>query len=145
MTWDMVKWLKDNSSMKIVLKGIVTHEDAKLCLKNGVEGVVVSNHGGRQLESNRATIDCLPEVVDAIKGRIPVLIDGGIRRGTDVFKALALGADAVCIGRPFCYGLGAFGQEGVEKALTLLQAEFVLAMQLAGTVSLAKISREYLT
>ena len=145
MTWDMVKWLKDNSSMKIVLKGIVTHEDAKLCLKNEVEGIVVSNHGGRQLESNRATIDCLPEVVDAIKGKIPVLIDGGIRRGTDVFKALALGADAVCIGRPFCYGLGAFGQEGVEKALTLLQAEFVLAMQLAGTVSLAKISREYLT
>ena len=145
MTWDMVKWLKDNSSMKVVLKGIVTHEDAKLCLKNGVEGVVVSNHRGRQLESNRATIDCLPEVVDAIKGSIPVLIDGGIRRGTDVFKAIALGADAVCIGRPFCYGLGAFGQEGVEKALTLLQAEFVLAMQLAGTVSLAKISREYLT
>ncbi|MEA1882136.1 MAG: alpha-hydroxy acid oxidase [Candidatus Marinimicrobia bacterium] len=144
MTWDMVAWLKENTNMKIVLKGIVTQEDAKLSVKYDTDGIVVSNHGGRQLESNRATIGCLSEVVEAVHGKIPVLIDGGIRRGTDIFKALALGADAVCIGRPFCYGLGAFGQKGVEKALTLLQAELILTMQLAGTVSLEKITRDYL-
>ena len=104
---------------------------------------MVSNHGGRQLESNRATIDCLPEVMETAADRIPVLIDGGIRRGTDVFKALALGADAVCIGRPYCYGLGAFGQEGGEKALTLLQEELIRAMQLSGTTSLPKITGDF--
>lgn len=143
MTWDMIQWLRDHTDMRIVLKGIVTREDAELAIQYGVDGVVVSNHGGRQLESNRATIDCLPEVMETAADRIPVLIDGGIRRGTDVFKALALGADAICIGRPYCYGLGAFGQEGVEKTLTLLQAELIRAMQLSGTTSLPKITGDF--
>lgn len=145
MTWDMVGWLTANTAMKVVLKGIVTHEDAKLATTHGADGVIVSNHGGRQLESNRSTITCLPEVVEAVDGRIPVLLDGGIRRGTDVFKALALGAQAVCIGRPFCWGLAAFGQPGVERALELLQAELVRDMQLAGTPSLKAITRNFVT
>lgn len=144
MTWDMIDWLRDNTSMKILIKGIVTREDAKLCLAKGADGIIVSNHGGRQLDSGLATIDCLPEVVDEVKGQIPVLIDGGIRRGTDIFKAIALGADAVCIGRAFCYGLGAMGQEGVELALEILRAELVRDMQLAGTTSIDKITSDYI-
>jgi len=143
MTWEMVAWLKANTSMKVVLKGIVTHEDAALSVKHGAAGVIVSNHGGRQLESDRSTIACLPEVVEAVDGRLPVLIDGGIRRGTDVFKALALGANAVCIGRPFCWGLSAFGQPGVERALELLQAELVRDMQLAGAPAIGSITGDF--
>jgi isopentenyl diphosphate isomerase/L-lactate dehydrogenase-like FMN-dependent dehydrogenase len=131
--------------MKIVIKGIVTREDAALALEYGADGIIVSNHGGRQLESNRGTIECLPEVIEAIQGKIPVLIDGGIRRGTDIFKALALGANAVCIGRPYCWGLGALGQEGVEIALDLLHAELIRDMQLAGTTSIDKITKESIT
>ena len=145
MTWDMVDWLRENTDMKIVLKGIVTKEDAKLAKERGVDGIVVSNHGGRQLESNRATIDCLPEIVEEVNGEFPVLIDGGIRRGTDVFKALALGATAVCIGRPFCWGLGALGQPGVELALEILKAELIRDMQLAGTTSIEKITPAFVT
>lgn len=145
MTWDMVDWLKENTDMKIVLKGIVTKEDAKLAKERGVDGIVVSNHGGRQLESNRATIDCLPEIVEEVNGEFPILIDGGIRRGTDVFKALALGATAVCIGRPFCWGLGALGQPGVELALEILKAELIRDMQLAGTTSIEKITAAFVT
>ncbi len=139
MTWDMIPWLKANCGMHVVLKGIVTHEDAALALDHGADGLIVSNHGGRQLDAGRATLACLPEVVETVAGRLPVLIDGGFRRGTDVFKALALGASAVCIGRPYCWGLGAFGAEGVARALELLQAELVLDMQLAGTPSLGAI------
>jgi len=145
MTWDMIGWLKENCSMKVLLKGIVRYEDANLALGNGADGIIVSNHGGRQLESNRATIDCLPEIVNAVKGRIPVLIDGGIRRGTDILKALAMGADAICIGRPYCWGLGAMGQEGVEVALEILQAELVRDMQLTGVTSINKLTSDYLT
>jgi isopentenyl diphosphate isomerase/L-lactate dehydrogenase-like FMN-dependent dehydrogenase len=144
MTWDMIAWLKANSSMKIVLKGIVTREDAALSKEYGADGIIVSNHGGRQLESNRATIDCLPEIVEEINGEMPVLIDGGIRRGTDIFKALALGAQAVCVGRPYCWGLGAFGQPGVELALDILKTELIRNMQLAGTVSISGISRNFI-
>lgn len=144
MTWDIIDWLKANCDMKIVLKGIVTREDAAIANARGADGIIVSNHGGRQLESNRATIDCLPEIVEEIKDEIPVLIDGGIRRGTDVFKALALGARAVCIGRPFCWGLGALGQPGVEMVLDILKAELIRDMQLAGTTSIAKISRDHI-
>lgn len=143
VTWDMIGWLRANTKMKIVIKGIVTREDAALAIIYGADGIIVSNHGGRQLESNRGTIECLPEIVDEIKGRIPVLIDGGIRRGTDVFKALAMGANAVCIGRPFCWGLGALGQEGVEIALDILQGELIRDMQLAGTTSIEKITRDF--
>jgi isopentenyl diphosphate isomerase/L-lactate dehydrogenase-like FMN-dependent dehydrogenase len=144
VTWDMITWLRANTKMKIVIKGIVTREDAALAIIHGADGIIVSNHGGRQLESNRGTIECLPEIVDEIKGRIPVLIDGGIRRGTDVFKALAMGANAVCIGRPFCWGLGALGQEGVEIALDILQGELIRDMQLAGTTSIGNITRDFI-
>lgn len=143
VTWEIIDWLRANCSMKIVIKGIVTREDAALAILHGVDGIIVSNHGGRQLESNRGTIECLPEIVDEIKGRIPVLIDGGIRRGTDVFKALAMGANAVCIGRPFCWGLGALGQEGVEIALDILQGELIRDMQLAGTPSIGNITKDF--
>lgn len=140
LTWDIVPWLRAHTDMKIVLKGIITHEDALLCVAHGVDGVVVSNHGGRQEESDRSTIECLGEVVDAIDGRMPVLIDGGVRRGTDVFKALAMGADLVCIGRPQIWGLAAAGAAGVARALEILDNELTLAMQLAGTPSLEAVT-----
>ena len=108
--------------------------------ENGVDAVIVSNHGGRQEESNRSTLECLPEVVEATNGKIPVLIDGGFRRGTDIFKALALGANAVCIGRPYLWGLAAFCQAGVERVLEILREELLRIMQLAGTASLDSIS-----
>jgi 4-hydroxymandelate oxidase len=140
LTWDFVVWLKQNTSMQVVLKGVVTREDAALAVQHGADGIVVSNHGGRQLESDRSTIACLPEVLEAVEGRFPVLLDGGIRRGTDVLKALALGARAVCIGRPYVWGLGAMGQEGVLLALELLQAELVRDMQLVGAPSLQAVN-----
>ena len=144
MTWEIIPWLRANTSMKLVLKGIVTREDARLCLKSGVDGLIVSNHGGRQEESGRATMRCLPEVIDGVDGRLPVLIDGGFRRGTDVFKALALGASAVCIGRPYLWGLGAFGQAGVERVLRIMRGELKRIMQFAGTTRIAAINSDYL-
>lgn len=144
MTWDYVRRLRDATSMKLLIKGIVTREDAELAVESGVDGIIVSNHGGRSEPSGRGTIESLPEVVEGAAGRIPVLMDGGIRRGTDVFKALALGADAVAMGRPYCWGLAAFGREGVEASLRLVQKEFALAMRQAGTVSVDKITRAYL-
>ena len=144
MTWDFVRRLKDSTSMKVFIKGIVTGEDTELCLENGVDGVVVSNHGGRAEASGRGTITCLAEIVQAAKGRIPVLIDGGFRRGTDIFKALALGADAVCVGRPYLWGLAAFGQDGVRAVLDLLRAELMMVMRQAGTTSIDKISSDHI-
>ena len=144
-TWDSVDRVRALTRMKIVLKGIETAEDAKLAVDHGIDAVIVSNHGGRAEESGRATIDCLPEVVDAVGGAIPVLIDGGIRRGTDVFKALALGARAVGIGRPYLWGLGAFGQPGVERVLDILRAEFALVMAQCGTRSIPEIKPAYVT
>lgn len=145
MTWEMVKRLRDTTPMKLLLKGIVTREDAQLAVEHGVDGIIVSNHGGRAEESNRSTIACLPEVVAGAAGKIPVLVDSGFRRGTDVFKALALGANAVCIGRPYIWGLAAFGQVGVEAVITILRRELELTMRQAGTISIEKITREYLT
>jgi 4-hydroxymandelate oxidase len=107
-----------------------------------VDGIIVSNHGGRQADGGRGTLDVLPEIVDVLKGRMPVLMDGGIRRGSDAYKALALGADAVCIGRPYLWGLGAYGQAGVEKCLAILQAELTRTMQFAGVTSIAEITTE---
>jgi len=143
LTWDVVRRLQDTTRMKLVLKGIETREDAELCLRHGVDGIIVSNHGGRAEESGRSTIECLPEVVDAVRGRIPVLVDSGFRRGTDVFKALALGARAICIGRPYLWGLAAFGQPGVERILEILNREFELMMRHAGVTSLVKLDRSF--
>jgi 4-hydroxymandelate oxidase len=140
MTWDTVRRLKSATRMKVLLKGIVSSEDAALAVDRGVDGLIVSNHGGRAEGASLATIDALPEVVAAVGGRIPVLIDGGFRRGADVFKALALGATAVCVGRPYLWGLGAFGQPGVERTLEILQAELERTMRLSGTRSLKEIT-----
>lgn len=143
LTWDYIAWLRDNTDKPIVLKGIVTREDARLCVKYGVDGLVISNHGGRQEESNRGTLESLPEIVEVIDGRIPVLIDGGFRRGTDMFKALALGANAICIGRAYIWGLAAFGEEGVERVLSLLTVELMRIMKFAGTNSINDIGRAH--
>lgn len=139
-TWAYVDRLKKLTRMKLLLKGLDSAEDARLAVEHGVDGLIVSNHGGRASETLRATIDCLPEVVSAVGGRVPVFVDGGIRRGTDIFKALASGATAVGIGRPYIWGLSAFGQPGVERVLDLLQAEFTLAMRQMGTPSVRDIT-----
>ena len=143
MSWDYIRRLRDIWPRKLVIKGIVTREDAELAVDHGVDGVLVSNHGGRAEDSGRASIDSLVEVVSGVRGRVPVLVDGGFRRGTDVFKALALGATAVGIGRPYIWGLAAFGQEGVEKVLEILRGELLIAMRQAGTRSIAEINRSY--
>ena len=144
LTWAIVDWLRENTRLPILLKGIVTREDAELAVRARVDGIIVSNHGGRQEESGRGTLECLPEVVAVTAGRIPVLMDGGIRRGTDIFKALALGATAVCVGRPYLYGLGAYGEKGVAKVLAILDSELQRTMQFAGTTSLGGITNAYL-
>jgi 4-hydroxymandelate oxidase len=140
LTWDFVNRLKEATRMKVVLKGILTAEDAKLSIDNGVDGIIVSNHGGRAEDSGLATIDCLPEVTKAVAGRIPVLVDSGFRRGTDLVKGLALGAQAVCVGRPYLWGLGAFGEPGVERVLEILRTELEVAMKQCGVRSIAELS-----
>ena len=142
MDWDYVKRLRDLTSMRVVLKGIVTREDAALAVEHGIDAVYVSNHGGRSEESGRGALDSLPEVAEAVAGRIPVLVDSGFRRGTDIFKALALGATAVGIGRPYVWGLAAFGEEGVAAVIRMLKAELVMAMQTCGTKHLRDIGRD---
>jgi len=132
MTWEFLKRLRDTTKMKIVLKGILAHEDATLAVKNGMDGIIVSNHGARSEDSGRSTIDALPEIVAAVGGKMPVLVDSGFRRGTDICKALAMGANAVCIGRPYIWGLGAFGQPGVEGVLSILRTELHAIMQQVG-------------
>jgi len=139
MTWDYIARLKDICSMKVVIKGVVTAEDAESALKNGADALIVSNHGGRAEASGWGSLDSLPEVLGAVAGEIPVMIDSGFRRGTDIFKALALGADAVCIGRAYLWGLAAFGQPGVEKVLDILRAELAFVMGQMGTPSLKDI------
>jgi isopentenyl diphosphate isomerase/L-lactate dehydrogenase-like FMN-dependent dehydrogenase len=141
LNWKDIPRIKSFSKMKLLIKGIETAEDTRNCVESGIDGVIVSNHGGRAEESGRGTIDCLPEVVEAATGRIPVLIDGGIRRGTDVYKALALGAKAVFIGRPYIWGLAAFGQPGVEKVIEILNRELELVMKQCGTTTIAQIGR----
>ncbi|HEY2383533.1 MAG TPA: alpha-hydroxy acid oxidase [Terriglobia bacterium] len=140
LTWDFIKRLKDVTKMKVVIKGLETREDASQAIEHGADGIIVSNHGGRATETGRGTIECLPEVVQAVRGRIPVIVDGGVRRGTDVFKALAVGATAVGIGRPYIWGLGAFGQQGVERVLDILNNELRLAMAGCGTRTVKEIT-----
>ena len=140
-TWETLDWLKTVTSLPILLKGILTAEDALLALERGVSGIIVSNHGGRQLDSAIASIDALPEIVEAVAGRCEVYLDGGIRRGTDVLKALALGARAVMVGRPIFWGLAVNGAEGVHHVLEILRAELELAMILSGHFSLDTIDR----
>ena len=144
LSWDFVKRLRDTVTVKLLIKGIVTREDAQLAVEHGVDGLMVSNHGGRAEETLRSTIESLPEVIEGVSGKVPVIVDGGIRRGTDVFKALALGATAVGIGRPHGWGLAAFGQPGVEAVLEILRRELRTIMRQAGTVSVDKITRNYL-
>jgi 4-hydroxymandelate oxidase len=141
ITWDDVDWLRSITSLPVVLKGVLAPDDARIALEHGVAGIVVSNHGARQLDGVPAPIEMLPEVVEVIGGRVPVLVDGGVRRGTDVVKALALGATAVLIGRPYIWGLAAEGEAGVRRTLEMLRTEFELAMALCGCRTVGEINR----
>ncbi len=141
LTWESLTWLRLLTPLPIVLKGILTAEDALLAVKHGVDGIIVSNHGGRQLDSVPASIEALPEVVEAVNGHCEVYVDGGIRRGTDILKALALGARAVLVGRPILWGLAVNGAEGVSHVLELLRTELELAMVLSGHPTLDSIDR----
>ena len=145
MTWEFVDRLRGIVKGKLVLKGIMTGEDAKEALRHGVDGLIVSNHGGRAEESGQSTIGVLAEVVDSVGGRIPVLIDGGVRRGTDVLKALALGATAVGIGRPYVWGLASFGEAGVDRVLQILDDEFITIMRQVGALDINHITRRCVT
>jgi isopentenyl diphosphate isomerase/L-lactate dehydrogenase-like FMN-dependent dehydrogenase len=140
LTWDSIKRLRDIVKSKFVLKGILDPDDAKRAAEAGMDAIVVSNHGGRVEDGVSATIDVLPDIADAVGGRMPILIDSGFRRGSDIAKALALGARAVCIGRPYLWGLGAFGQAGVEGVLAILRGELRGAMQQVGAPSLKELT-----
>ncbi|CAN6571152.1 unnamed protein product [Malus baccata var. baccata] len=143
LCWEDIGWLKSITNLPILIKGVLTHEDARKAMEVGVAGIVVSNHGARQLDYTPATISVLEEVVHAVGGKIPVLFDGGIRRGTDVFKALALGAQAVLVGRPVVYGLAANGKQGVKRVVEMLKDEFELTMALSGCPSVRDITRSH--
>jgi isopentenyl diphosphate isomerase/L-lactate dehydrogenase-like FMN-dependent dehydrogenase len=145
LTWDALAWLRAITSLPIVVKGILTAEDAQLAVEHGAAAIIVSNHGGRQLDGAMATIEALPEVVEAVAGRCEVFLDGGVRRGTDVLKALALGARGVFVGRPALWGLAIDGAAGVERVLILLRDELELAMALAGQPTIASIDRSLVT
>lgn len=140
-TWQYVKRLKDATKMKVVLKGIVTREDAELAVQNGADGVWISNHGGRMENSLRSTVECVPEVAAGVAGRVPIIVDSGFRKGSDIFKGLALGATAVGVGRPYLYGLASFGHEGVEAVLDILNSELRMVMRQTGATTLAKINK----
>jgi 4-hydroxymandelate oxidase len=142
LTWDSIKRLREMVKMKIVLKGILTHEDAILAADIGIDGIMVSNHGGRVVDCGCATIEILPEIITAVGGRMTVLVDSGFRRGTDIIKALAMGAQAVCVGWPYLWGLGAFGQPGVERVLEILRTETRAAMQQIGAPSIKQLRRD---
>ncbi|KAL4388161.1 hypothetical protein GQ457_09G005490 [Hibiscus cannabinus] len=141
--WEDISWLKSITNLPVLIKGVLTHEDAIKALEVGVAGIIVSNHGGRQLDYSPATISVLEEVVLAVGGKVPVLVDGGIRRGTDIFKAVALGARAVLVGRPVVFGLAAKGEYGVKRVLEMLKDELELTMALAGCSSMKEITRSH--
>ena len=140
LTWDFIGRLKGVTKMKVVIKGLESGEDAALAVENGADGIIISNHGGRATETGRGTIECVAEVAQAVRRRVPVIVDGGVRRGTDVYKALALGADAVGIGRPYIWGMAAFGQPGIERVLDLINNELRLAMVGCGATSIKQIT-----
>ena len=140
MTWDFFKRMRDLTKMKLLAKGILAWEDAKIAADVGLDGIIVSNHGARSEDSGRSTIDALPEIVEAVNGRIPILVDSGFRRGSDVIKALCMGATAVCVGRPYIWGLGAFGQPGVERVLELLRVETYGMMQQVGAPNIKALT-----
>ncbi len=140
-SWKEIEWLLSFTKIPLVLKGVLNPDDADLAAKCGVSGIIVSNHGGRNLDTLPATIDVLPQVAEKVAGRMPVFVDGGIRRGTDVLKALALGASAVFIGRPYIYGLGAAGEVGVTQVIKILQRELQMAMALTGRTNIRGIDR----
>jgi isopentenyl diphosphate isomerase/L-lactate dehydrogenase-like FMN-dependent dehydrogenase len=142
--WSFFDSIRPFVKVPLIAKGIVSAEDAKLCLEHGVDGVYVSNHGGRSLDYGPSTLEVLPEIVDAVGGKVPILFDSGIRRGSDILKALALGASAVCIGRVPLWGLGSYGEAGVKRVLEILQAELVQAMHYTGRTNLASIDRKML-
>ena len=144
LTWKDVDWLKSITTLPVLVKGVLRADDAVLAMEHGAAGIIVSNHGGRQLDTVRASIDALPRIAEVVNGRVPLLLDGGVRRGTDVLKALALGAQAVLIGRPILWGLAVAGQAGVEKVLTILRDEIELAMMLAGVARVHDITRDIL-
>jgi isopentenyl diphosphate isomerase/L-lactate dehydrogenase-like FMN-dependent dehydrogenase len=139
--WPEVKFLRDQTRLPVLLKGILHPDDARVALEHGVDGIVVSNHGGRQVDGAVATLDALPRVVDVVRGRVPVLLDGGIRRGADVLKAIALGAPAVLLGRPYGYGLAVAGERGVRRVIRNLLAEIDIELALAGRRSMAEVDR----
>jgi 4-hydroxymandelate oxidase len=141
LTWDEIDWMRSITDTPIVLKGVMTAEDAALAVEHGLSAIIVSNHGGRQVDGTLATIEALPEIAEAVGGRIEILLDGGIRRGTDVLKALALGARAVLIGRPYLWGLAAGGEAGVRRVIELLRAEIDCAMAQCGQADVKKIDR----
>jgi 4-hydroxymandelate oxidase len=143
ISWADIAWIKEHAPLPVLVKGVMTAEDARLALEHGADGIVVSNHGGRQLDGVAAGVTVLPEVVEAVDGRVPVLVDGGVRRGIDVFRALALGADAVMVGRPIAWGLAAAGEQGVANVLAILRNEFENAMALAGVKRVGDIDRPF--
>lgn len=140
--WTFIDQIRPFVKVPLLIKGIVTPEDAKLCMEHGLDGVVVSNHGGRSLDYGPATLEVLPEIVDIVAGRIPIIVDSGFRRGSDVFKALAIGAKAICLGRVPRWGLAAYGPQGVKRVLEILQNELVTTMAQAGRPTLASIRRD---
>ncbi|WP_284037831.1 lactate 2-monooxygenase [Neobacillus sp. 114] len=144
LTWEDLEFIKAQTSLPILLKGILHPEDARLAVEHGVDGIIVSNHGGRQVDGAIAAIEALPEIVDAVKGDIPILMDSGIRRGSDILKALAIGAKAVLVGRPYMYGLALAGEEGVKQVLRNLLADFDLTLALSGKRTVSELNRDLL-
>ncbi|HYP15453.1 MAG TPA: alpha-hydroxy acid oxidase [Bryobacteraceae bacterium] len=144
VTWDTIAWIKSIVKMPIILKGLLTAEDSRLAVQAGMDGIVVSNHGGRTLDTFPGSMEVLPEIVEAVDGSIPVLVDGGVRRGTDVLKAIAMGAAAVLIGRPYLYGLALDGAEGVRKVVDTLRRETEMALAMCGRRSLAEVDQSLL-
>jgi 4-hydroxymandelate oxidase len=144
MTWRDMDWLISTAKVPVLFKGVLNPEDADQAVKVGVKGIMVSNHGARNLDTVPATVDALPLVAEKVAGRVPVIVDGGVRRGTDVLKALALGANAVMIGRPYLYALGVAGEDGVAAVVNILRKEFEMAMALTGRPSIASIDRTVL-